>query len=302
MSYRITGLHHVTAMSANLQANVDFYTGVLGLKLVKVTVNHDDPSALHLYYGDETGSPGSLVTFFIYPGMQRGKVGVPQVDGVSLDLPQTDYRRVQEKLKGELDDGVTSDPDAMRVELDEPGATSARLGTHRAFLSDASPTKQFMKAFLSAEFVEGSLFHDNVAMFTGETSSVMAVDLIDPRYGGLNHAENESDRLDRGRPGAGTVHHVAFRISTDEEQEELHAKLAEAGMHVSPIVDRIYFKSIYFREPGGILLEVATDGPGFAVDEDADKLGQKLCLPSWLEKRRPEIEAAVPTFRNPNLE
>ncbi len=296
---RILGLHHVTAIASDAQKNIDFYTGVLGLKIVKINVNQDDPTSLHLYYGDDQASPGSLVTFFVYPGMGRAVEGAAGVSIVSL-----------ENLSGFATSGFEElrDPDGLQLWL-SGGNGSARLGM---------PVLQ--------------LALDPADYYADDDTAVDAEDVPDPfqefceRFLGLRligaqgdpagwHHLGFSEDAEGYQPlihysmgarpahrGAGSVHHTAFRIATDDEQAELHARLTEAGVEVSPIIDRVYFKSIYFREPGGILLEVATDGPGFAVDEPPDRLGRTLCLPPWLEPHRAEIERAIPRLVLPTGE
>lgn len=246
MPYHIPGLHHVTAMASDAASNVRFYRDRLGLRLVKQTINYDDPTMLHLYYGDDTGSPGSIVTFFIIPGLPRGSTGLTQVDGVSLALPTPPDAR--------------TDADGMPLHLTTIDG-KPRLAPHTMHVRHVEQSKAFAAKWLGDGF-----------------ESFLKIESTESR----------------GRPGAATVHHIAFRIETEEEQIELHKKLLEAGVHASPIMDRNYFKSIYFREPGGVLYEVATAGPGFAVDEPVETLGQRLCLPSGLEKHRAEIESGLP--------
>ena len=241
----ILGLHHVTAISSDAARTHAFYT-TLGLKLVKQTVNFDDPTSLHLYYGDATGSPGSIVTLFTYD-TPRGRVGAPMVTRFALT--------------GVSDAG--DEPDGLPV-VARPGDGPPRLAdVTLGYGRDATRSREFLDRWI------------------GEAP--VTID---------EHAE-------RGRPGAGTVHHVAFRVADREGQEALRAALVEAGVNVSPVMDRDYFTSIYFREPGGVLLEVATDGPGFATDEPADRLGQRLCLPEQYADRRAELKRVVPWIGQP---
>lgn len=265
------GLHHVTSITADGQKCLDFYARLLGLRLVKRTVNFDDPGSYHFYFGDETGSPGSIVTFFVIPGLPRGRVGSPSLDGISLSMPDPMLRDSIARLHGAnfpldcLPDGAvyTFDPDGQQVTLSPatPGQAGPRLHEQAVLVRHAPETRDF------------------VAKWLGEA----ALRMLDI-----------DTHVERARNGAGTVHHVAFRAESEASQLELRRQLAEAGVHVSPQMNRGYFRSIYFREPGGILLEVATDQPGFAVDEAPDSLGRTLCLPVELESRRREIEAALP--------
>ena len=312
---RILGLHHVTAIASDAQKNVDFYAGVLGLKLVKINVNQDDPTSLHLYYGDERASPGSLVTFFVYPGMEQGKPGLwPQVPGLEFNVGPGSLPAWERKLQSRglslpttTHTGFLHDPDGLPVLLHDhsdaadfvanraspgeidfsPPRAIDGIGQITLRVEAIEPTLAFVQRWLGYDLdEEQSLADVKVLRAAGEKRPLV-----------IDATEEEP-----GNPGAGTVHHVAFRIATDDEQAELHARLTEAGVDVSPVIDRFYFKSIYFREPGGILLEVATDGPGFAVDEPPDRLGRTLCLPPWLEPRRAEIERAIPRLTLPTGE
>lgn len=265
------GLHHVTSITADGQKCLDFYTRLVGLRLVKRTVNFDDPGSYHFYFGDDRGTPGSVVTFFVTPGLPRGRVGSPSLDGISLSLPEPALKAAIERLRGGnhpvdcLPDGAvgTFDPDGQQVTLfpAPPEQRGPRLHQQVALVRHGPDTRDFVGRWL------------------GET----ALRLLDID----SHAA-------RGRNGAGTVHHVAFRAESEAAQLELQRQLAEAGVHVSPQMDRGYFRSIYFREPGGLLLEVATDEPGFAVDEAPEALGRTLCLPPGLERQRAHIEASLP--------
>ena len=317
--------HHVTAVCADAQANVDFYAKTLGLKLVKQTVNYDDPSMLHLYYGDATGAPGSLVTFFVVPGAERGGVGWPQLTGLAYDARPAGADAWRQRLEtsgfaaktpdaAALEQGRLSlppgsfaewrgsmtviDPDGLPVELTlaDDGDVEVEKPTrlHDLTLSltrDWRPTADFVRRYFDVP--EPKTTRDGSAgrfAFSGDADGELVVEQIDafsePGWG-------------RGTPGAGTVHHVAFRAADEQAQADLRQRLVADGVNVSPVMDRTYFKSIYFREPGGILFEVATNGPGFAVDEPADSLGRKLILPPHLEPHRERIERAVPRFSAP---
>lgn len=275
MPAHILGLHHVTAITADAKANHDFYVNTLGLRLVKQTVNFDDPTSLHLYYGDEMGSPGSIVTFFAHTGLPRGVAGTPMVTTTMLGL--LDY---ETEDGGELDEAA--DPDGMGLWL-SPGEQRVRLEqvVHTLAADQIETSAAFIARFLGLAVQRFDDDRHFLAVPDEENNPIVQ---IEP----ASHA---------ARPGAGTVHHVAFRIGSDEEQQALRAELVEAGVQVSPIMDRQYFKSIYFREPGGILLEVATDGPGFMVDEDRETLGTRLMLPAQFESRRAELEQTVPWIR-----
>lgn len=312
MNPSIPGIHHVTAITADAQKNIDFYCGVLGLRLVKLTVNFDDPGSYHLYYGGELGRPGTIMTFFAWPGAYRGRVGPPQATATSFAVPEGALEFWSERLKGhdlEARPSVTrfgeqvigfADPDGMGLEIvaaAQPGgqtltsgpvpAENAIRGFHGVTLSEEgyeNTAKLLTDAMgFRADGSEGNCFRYRAA--TGEFASV--VDLLcvpDGRHGGM---------------GAGVVHHVAFRTPDDEQQGAWRAKIARLGYNVSPVMDRVYFHSIYFREPGGVLFEIATDVPGFTADQLAEELGSKLVLPPWLEPRRSELERVLPRLRLP---
>jgi len=312
MNATLPGLHHVTAITAVPQENIDFYCGVLGLRLVKLTVNFDDPTSYHLYYGDELGSPGTIMTFFAWAGAPRGRVGPPQLTATSFAVPRDSLgfwkQRLQEHLVSaqsgarRFDEELLSfaDPDGMRLEIvatADPGGhvptggpappEHAIRGFHSVTLSEEGyeKTAQLLSTEMGfrAEASEGNRFRYRAT--TGGLAT--AVDLLcapDARRGGM---------------GAGVVHHVAFRTPDEAQQVAWRRRIAELGYNVSPVMDRTYFHSIYFREPGGVLFEIATDPPGFTADEPEEKLGAGLLLPPWLEPRRRELEQAVPPISIP---
>ncbi|KPK82457.1 MAG: diguanylate cyclase [Gemmatimonas sp. SM23_52] len=307
----IPGIHHVTALASDPRANLDFYSEVLGLRLVKRTVNFDDHGTYHLYYGDELGRPGTLLTFFPWPSAARGRRGAGQATLTSFRVPAASLGYWRERL-GRLGVEVEGtgrrfdrelltfvDPDGLKLELvasaddavfepwrDAPvAAEQAIRGFHgvtlaaSAFELSARFLGDVMGFELVAEAGERRLFR------TGSGADAAAVELVRvPAEPG-------------GRISAGTVHHVAWRIPGDEEQHDWRVYLAGRGVHVTPVADRNYFRSIYFREPGGVLFEIATDLPGFTTDESREELGRELKLPPWLEPQRARIEATLPTLR-----
>ena len=314
MSTDATGIHHVTAITGGPQRNVDFYAGLLGLRLVKKTVNFDDPETYHLYYGDGEGSPGSIMTFFPWGDAPLGLQGTGQLTVTSFSIPESslgywtdrliEYGVRFEKLIQRFDDTVVSfaDPEGMRLELiastndartpwEEGTAPSEQAirGFHHVTLSERDPTRttKLMTDTLGFRRIEegGGRFRFEA----GDGGPGNLVDVVD--------GSSES----RGRMGVGTVHHVAFRAEDDEHQLEIREEVAKLGYDVTPVLDRQYFRSIYFREPGGVLFEIATDPPGFAVDEDPDELGTHLKLPPWLETRRERLEEVLPPLRLPGL-
>ncbi|MCU4742492.1 ring-cleaving dioxygenase [Natronoglomus mannanivorans] len=304
---RTDGLHHVTAISSDPQANVDVYTDVLGLRLVKRTVNFDDPGTYHLYYGDEVGSPGTVVTFFPFEGASGGRVGRGQTSATAFVIPQGSVEYWIDRLESsdavDVDDPIERfgetvvpfrDHDGQPLELVtgesdiEPWdggpvpAEHAIRGFHGVTLDSLNPDA-------TGDVLE-TLGYERVGT-AGERTRFRAVDDRAAVVDLLDRPDG-----DRGRQGVGTVHHVAFRTADDETQEAWHDRLAEAGLQVTPQKDRQYFRSIYFREPGRILFEIATDGPGFDRDERVAELGTELKLPPWLEDDRESLEERLPAL------
>ena len=314
MDIEIPGIHHVTAISGDASGNVRFYTRALGLRLVKRTVNQDDLSAYHLFYGDETGSPGTEVTFFDWPHNPPATPGAGTIAPVALRVPGADALEWWEERLDDLGvahghveerDGrralALADPEGQRLELvDDGGRPAGRpwagggvpsdraiTGVHDVTITSANPeaTAALLTRLLGFRKAgAGELPHGSgtvVVFETGEGGAGAQVRVIAPRSPTL------------GQQGVGGVHHVAFRTPNAEEHREWRERIAAAGLDVTPVIDRFYFRSIYFREPGGALFEIATDGPGFATDEPVDSLGERLALPPFLEGRRKEIEAGL---------
>ncbi|MBE2221034.1 MAG: ring-cleaving dioxygenase [Anaerolineae bacterium] len=309
----IQGLHHITAIASDPQANIDFYHTILGQRLVKRTVNFDDPGTYHFYYADEIGTPGTVLTFFPWRHMKRGMKGNGEATAVSYNIPSPSLTYWQERLQKHtisLAERQTrfgqevlafSDPDGMTIELianddaatlqiweDGPIPTQHALrGFHSVttWVEQTRPTADLLVNQLGYQFVgqEGAR-----TRFQGASNDVgLYIDLL------------ERPGQPTGSMGAGSIHHIAFRTVDDEEQQEYLTKLRQQGYHVSPVMDRQYFHSIYFREPNGVLFEIATDAPGFLYDEPVSDLGMSLKLPAWLEKNRAEIEQAVPEIQIP---
>ena len=312
MSAPILGLHHVTAIAGDPQTNVDFYSGVLGLRLVKKTVNFDDPSTYHLYYGDGVGSPGSVITFFPWPGVRPGVLGSGQTSATAFAVPEHSLEFWRQRLEESLvrtEDierfGVSglalADPDGLRLELmasvrpgdgREPWEGSSVPAEHavRGFdgvtllYADTEATKQLLVDKMGFRKVAAD--GQRIRYESGDGGSGTFVDVL--------HNPNSSP----GRVAGGSVHHIAFRMADDDAQAEWQHRLFDAGHPTTEVKDRMYFHSIYFREPGGVLFELATDNPGFATDESVDELGAALRLPPWFESMRDRIEEALPSLED----
>lgn len=306
------GLHHVTAIAGDPQRNVDFYAGVLGMRLVKKTVNFDDPGTYHLYYGDESGRPGSLLTFFPWPGARRGRAGLGQVAVTQLAIPMAALGFWLERLArhgvayegpvARFDEKVVSfaDPDGMLLELVAHERSAALPGWDGVVPGDVSirgihaATLWVADFDASARVLTETLGHREVARHettvrfeSGEGGPGTYVDL------------RAIPGFLPGMGGAGTVHHVAFRAGTDEAEFALRGRIADAGLHITEQIDRNYFRSMYFREPGHVLYELATDAPGFAVDESPATLGEALKLPAQYEAMRAQLERSLVPLRVP---
>jgi glyoxalase family protein len=313
----LPGLHHVTAITADAQKNIDFYCGVLGLRLVKLTVNFDDPGSYHLYYGDELGRPGTIMTFFAWAGAYRGRIGPPQVTTTAFAVPTgaIDYwsKRLKEKgvevqpvvdRFGERVLGFT-DPDEMRLEIISSVEVTEPKG--QPWANGPIPVEQAIHGFHSVTISEEG--YENTAKLMAEVMGFKSIGNEQNRFryraGSGDGFASTVDLLcvpdaHHGGMGAGVVHHVAFRTQDDALQKAWHKEIANKGFNISPVMDRTYFHSIYYREPGGVLFEIATNNPGFTFDEPAEKLGTKLMLPPWLEQDRKAIEKAVPPVRLPS--
>lgn len=304
MSPKVHGIHHVTAMAGDPQQNVDFYAGILGLRMVKKTVNFDDPFTYHFYYGDDAGNPGSIMTFFPWSSAgMRGRIGNGQLSVTSFAVPEGSLAFWEARLKAHrvqirgiserFSETVLSfdDPDGLLLEL-----VSSPAERRPGWENGSIPADHAIRGFYSVTLSLAA--YERTAGLMTSTLGYQAVEDADSRFRYESGTGGPGTYVDlfcqpsapRGTMGVGAVHHVAWRINDDESQLQLRRELLAAGYQVSPVMDRNYFHSIYFREPGGVLFEVATDPPGFAVDEPAESLGQSLKLPPWLEKERALIE------------
>jgi glyoxalase family protein len=304
------GIHHVTAISADLDRNLDFYTRVLGLRLVKRTVNFDDPSTWHLYYGDGGGRPGTILTFFIWPGGNRGRLGTGVASAVAFAVPPAAMGYWYERLISQglridppskrLGESVLefADPEGMRLEIvgslgsaaiegwagGPVAGEHAIRGLHSVTIwEDGDQGHEATLTGLLGLARKGE--EDNRIRFAGTAPIGAVVDIR--RVGGFWH----------GLGGAGVVHHVAFRVPDDAAEAAIRERAAQAGLHPTAQLDRYYFRSVYFRQPRGVLFEVATDGPGFTADEPVESLGSALRLPPWMETSHTAIEARLPGAR-----
>jgi glyoxalase family protein len=303
----IPGLHHVTAIASDPQRNLDFYTSILGLRFVKRTVNFDDPGTYHFYFGDDAGSPGTILTFFPWPGATRGASGAGEVTQTAFSIPVESLGYWEDRLRAA---GLSvertqrfqeqllsfSDPDGMRIEL----VGHAEPETAKAPRFASVPAEYAIRGFFGV-----TLFERQAA----PTAVIL-------NQMGFHQAYQEGSRLRflpegnalgrhidlvidpdarRGRMGAGSVHHIAFRASDDAAQLEWRKEIGK-HLDVTTVQDRTYFHSIYFREPGGVLFEMATDPPGFMLDEPIESLGEQLRIPEWLEPQRQELERRLPAI------
>ena len=311
----VHGIHHVTAYAGDAQKNVDFYAGILGLRLVKKTVNFDDPHTYHLYYGDEGGTPGSIMTFFprTFQG-RRGRPGTGQVTAIHFSIPEKAMAYWIDRLKqyridfeGPLsrfdeEEVVTlSDPDGLALGL-VSSASDTRPGWDNESIPASNAIRGFHSVGISVEdivltaglmtetlgFRRGQESGNRFRYQAGEGGPGTIVDLLC------------QPNAPSGQMGVGAVHHVAWRVVDRAAQLQLRQELIQLGYDVTPVMDRVYFHSIYFVEPGRVLFEVATDSPGFAVDEALEDLGTHLMLPSWLEQKRATIEQVLPLIGEPD--
>jgi len=303
---RFEGIHHVTCITGDAPGNVDFYTRVLGLRMVKKTVNQDDPTVYHLFYADEAGSPGADITFFEYPGARRGRAGAGMVHTITFRVASGDALNFWQARLGA--EGISTRRSEGRLGFDDPEG----LGLELAVVATADaplvarhpdvPAEHVLQGFdsvrafatdpeASRELLEGTLGFVPAGEHTWEVRGAV-------RGGHYVFDSPPAATAGPGMPGAGTVHHVAWSSNMDEHEAWLDA-VRGAGQHPSGVIDRFWFRSIYFREPSGVLFEIATLGPGFTIDEEAEHLGEALILPPAFEHLRAEIEPALTPIPDP---
>lgn len=312
---QLTGLHHVTAITAQAERNVEFYTQVLGLRLIKKTVNQDDVSAYHLFYGDKQGSPGTEVTFFDWPHVVQNQNGSGSIAQISLRAPgrrALDWWAARLSESGVNHTGVIeangrarirfADPEGLALELVDDHQASGGTPWERSPIPVEMGIRGLNAVSLMVQILDPLagvlteiLGFRKVDEYLAEGNATRPVTVFATGPGGPGaevHVE-AGPHLMPGRLGRGGVHHVAFRAPDDEAHRAWRQRISDSGLNVTPVIDRFYFKSIYFRVPGGILFEIATDGPGFATDEDIEHLGEALSLPPFLEPRREYIESQL---------
>lgn len=311
MENRILGLHHITAIAGDAQRNYDFYTKVLGLRMVKKTVNFDDPKTYHFYFGDGMGSPGSILTFFPWPGARRGTIGAGMATEIGYSVPEgsldfwkdrfekfnVPYGEISEKFGEEY--LPFQDPDGLKLELVVPRNNDIRepwtteeinkniglKGFHNVTLTlkDIEATASVLTDIFAYKFVNQE--KDLHRFKTDAIENAAIVDLL------------ENPQAQRGVTAVGINHHVAFRVKDEKTLMQFREKVLQKGLQITEKINRDYFFSLYFREPGGVLFEIATDNPGFATDETVEELGSSLQLPNQYEGARARIEQLLPELR-----
>ena len=310
----IAGLHHVTAIAADPQCNVDFYTGTLGMRLVKKTVNFDDPATYHFYYGDDRGTPGTILTFFPWPGAERGAAGNGETCATAFraaksSLAYWEHRLAEASVPAELAEERFGapvlrfrDPDGMALEI--IGVEESGPVPYASRWSDVDPAHA-LRGFYGVTLAVAEKEPTEVVLHTlGLTQTRAAGNRF--RFTAPGAALGNvvdllvSPEAPQAQLGAGSVHHIAFRVPDDAVQLAWRERLTAEEMYVTPVRDRNYFHSIYFREPGGVLFELATDPPGFTVDEPDAGLGESLRLPAWLEDHRAVLEKTLPAIHLPH--
>ena len=310
MENNILGLHHITAIAGEAQRNYDFYTKVLGTRLVKKTVNFDDPGTYHFYFGDEVGSPGSILTFFPWEGVQRGKTGIGMATEIGYSVPKGSLpfwterfgeRQVKQQPVGErFGEQYLSfeDGDGLQLNLIETGTADNRKPWTTADVSESVATRGFHSVVLTVRTIAPTakvltdifgykLVSQEGARYRFVTDAIPTANIVDLV---------EEPNGQRGINAGGTNHHVAFRVKDEAILMEFREKVKRFGLNITEKIDRNYFYSLYFREPGGVLFELATDNPGFATDETVSELGTHLMLPPQYEGSRQRIEEVLPVL------
>jgi glyoxalase family protein len=314
MNPSITGLHHVTAIASDPQRTLDFYVGLLGLRFVKRTVNFDDPTSYHFYFGDARGTPGTILTFFAWLGARRGIRGTGQIEAPAFAIPPNsvgywlerfkEHHVPAEKTPARFGEEVLrfADPDGLVIEL----IASISSAGFEPWANSTVPVEHSLRGFHGVSIaLEG---YEQTARLLTEAFGYRLVEQLNNRFRLAAPSEAGAGRIvdllcmpdgSPGRIAAGSVHHIAFRARDDAEQLVWRERLVDLGYNVTPVIDRTYFHSIYFREPGGVLFEIATDPPGFTLDESLEELGNQLRLPPWMEPTRSQVEEVLPAIKVP---
>lgn len=308
MENTIKGIHHITAIAGNAKKNYDFYTRVLGLRLVKKTVNFDDPHTYHFYYGDKVGTPGTILTFFPWEGITAGRRGARQVTEIGYSVPENsldfwlkrfeDNNVIYNKPAEKFGEQYLSflDPDGLKIELTVPKNADTREPWTTTEVSSENATRGFHHITITSNKIEATakiltdifgyrLLEQHVNRYRFITDVVDNAAIVD-----LVEVASEI----AGHVAGGSVHHVAFRVENEEILMQYREKIVNMGLHITEKIDRNYFYSLYFREPGGVLFELATENPGFATDETVEQLGSGLKLPAQYESIRNDIEKSLP--------
>ena len=315
----VFGIHHVTAITGNPQRNMKFYVDNLGLRLVKLTVNQDDPTSYHLYYGDELGRPGSILTFFNWPNIPEGHRGTSEVAATSFLIPEDSisywtnrFKNKQIQFRGpdnrfENEQVISfNDPDGLELELVAHKSSMER--ETKVWKEGPIPVEHAIRGFYSVTLSErgyeytASVLTDELGFVpTHKDGSRFRYEIPSRESAGKEDIDGASivdvmclPYTQQANIGIGSVHHVAYRTPSDEQQQVLRQSIVKAGLNATPVIDRFYFHSVYFQEPGGILFEIATNPPGFTIDEKAEELGSRLVLPPWLEPDRKSLEKILP--------
>ena len=313
MKREIPGLHHVTAIASDPQRNLDFYVGLFGLRFVKRTINFDDPGSYHFYFGDNRGTPGTILTFFPWPGAHRGIRGTGQIEATAFAISRDSIGYWVERCKQQHvtaekvprfgEEAIRfTDPDGLLLEL----IASNSLPAVEPWPDSPIPAENAIRGFHSVSAaVEG---YESTARLLTDSFGYHLIEESGNRFRFASPEETAPGRIidllcmpdtGMGRVAAGSVHHIAFRAKDEAEQLKWHEHLVDLGYNVTPVIDRTYFHSIYFREPGGVLFEIATEPPGFTLDEKLEELGTHLRLPSWMESARSQIEKILPPIQVP---
>lgn len=313
MKTTVHGIHHVTAIAGNPQENLEFYAGVMGMRLVKKSVNQDAIDTYHLFYADAAGTPGSDLTFFPWPNMGPARPGVALTMEVPFAVPLGSLKYWQKRFddlgvnygKTEIRFGETTlpfrDPHGLHLALVETADERPFVPWQKSLV----PPEHQLQGMHAVRLWERHLAPTETLLTDRMAFTLIGVENGWHRYGvdgggsGKLVEVRELPEESRGRWGTGSVHHVAWRVYDSEEEMALRSVIETAGLNPTPQIDRFWFKSVYFREPGGVLFELATDGPGFDRDEDMERLGEQLILPPWLEPHRKEIEAGLPSLKMP---